>query len=127
MSTTPLPPPPRGGIPPVPPVPPRPVAPPPPVTVTAPVPPPVPKAPPAAPSRGSRIPSMEELVFRAQDEGVSDIHVGVNERPRFRRRGVMEIIEDLPVTDLETYDRWVAEMLQPEQIEQFRKNMEFDG
>jgi twitching motility protein PilT len=70
---------------------------------------------------------MEELVFRAQDEGVSDIHIGVNERPRFRKRGIMEIVEDLPVTDLETYDRWIGEMLQPEQIEQFRKNMEFDG
>jgi len=123
VSTTPIPPPPRGGIPPVPPVPPRPPMP------TMPVAPPAPKAPapPAPKSTGSRIPSMEELVFRAQEEGVSDIHVGVNERPRFRKRGIMEIIEDLPVTDLETYDRWVAEMLQPDQIEQFRKNMEFDG
>lgn len=66
-------------------------------------------------------------MFRAYEEGASDIHVGVNERPRFRKRGLMEIVEDLPVTDLETYDRWIAEMLQPEQIELFRKNMEFDG
>jgi twitching motility protein PilT len=119
MSTTPIPPPPRGGIPPVPP--PRPPA--------APAPPPIPKPvpPPAAKVSTGRIPSMEELVFRAQDEGVSDIHIGVNERPRFRKRGIMEIVEDLPVTDLETYDRWIGEMLQPEQIEQFRKNMEFDG
>jgi twitching motility protein PilT len=123
VSTTPIPPPPRGGIPPVPPMPPRPPMP------AMPVAPPAPKAPvpPAPKISGPRIPSMEELVFRAQEEGVSDIHVGVNERPRFRKRGIMEIIEDLPVTDLETYDRWVAEMLQPDQIEQFRKNMEFDG
>ncbi|APB34576.1 twitching mobility protein [Gloeomargarita lithophora Alchichica-D10] len=121
MSTTPIPPPPRGGIPPAPP---RPMAPPPPAM---PVPPPAVKAPPMAKSSGSRIPSMEALIFRAQDEGVSDIHVGVNERPRFRKRGVMEIIEDLPVTDLETYDRWVGEMLDSDQIEQFRKTMEFDG
>ncbi|MEN9207697.1 MAG: type IV pilus twitching motility protein PilT [Gloeomargarita sp. GMQP_bins_120] len=105
MSTTPIPPPP-----PVPPVPP-------PRTV----------APPVAKASGPRVPSMEELVFRAQAEGASDIHIGVNERPRFRKRGIMEIVEDLPVTDLETYDRWLAEMLQPEQIELFRKNMEFDG
>jgi len=120
MSTTPIPPPPRGGMPPVPP-PPRPPA--------APAPPPIPKPvpPPAAKVSTGRIPSMEELVFRAHDEGVSDIHIGVNERPRFRKRGIMEIVEDLPVTDLETYDRWIGEMLQPEQIEQFRKNMEFDG
>ncbi|MEN9276711.1 MAG: hypothetical protein Q6K17_09270, partial [Gloeomargarita sp. GMQP_bins_5] len=102
MSTTPIPPPP-----PVPPVPP-------PRTV----------APPVAKASGPRVPSMEELVFRAQAEGASDIHIGVNERPRFRKRGIMEIVEDLPVTDLETYDRWLAEMLQPEQIELFRKNME---
>ncbi|MCS7031189.1 MAG: type IV pilus twitching motility protein PilT [Gloeomargarita sp. SKYG116] len=114
MSTTPIPPPPRG---PIPPVPPRPVAPPPPKA----------PPPPVAKSSGPRIPSMEELVFRAQEEGASDIHIGVNERPRFRKRGLMEIVEDLPVTDLETYDRWVAEMLQPEQIELFRRNMEFDG
>ncbi|MCS6783098.1 MAG: type IV pilus twitching motility protein PilT [Gloeomargarita sp. SKYBB_i_bin120] len=117
MSTTPIPPPPRGSVPPAPPPPIRPVSPPPPKT----------PPPPVAKTTGPRIPSMEELVFRAYEEGASDIHVGVNERPRFRKRGLMEIVEDLPVTDLETYDRWIAEMLQPEQIELFRKNMEFDG
>lgn len=114
-----VPPPPRPGMMTVPPPPrpaPRPPIPPAPAKSTA-----------AAAKRPRNVPTMEELVFRADAEGASDIHIGVGEIPRFRKRGLMEILEDLPVTDQATYDAWVHELVSPEQVEQFHKTMEFDG
>ncbi|WP_298611660.1 type IV pilus twitching motility protein PilT [uncultured Thermosynechococcus sp.] len=114
------PPPPPQGMPPRP-MPPRPMPPQPGMPQQA-----IPTQPivtPAAPISG---PTMEQLVREAFENGYSDIHVGVGERPRFRDRGRIEM-SNHPVTDEETFNHWLNEMLTPQQIEQFRTHLEYDG
>jgi twitching motility protein PilT len=70
--------------------------------------------------------SLEKLVREAFDKGFSDIHLGVGEVPRFRDRGQMALT-DYPVTDEATFYSWVEEVLKPEEIQQFKQTLDFDG
>jgi twitching motility protein PilT len=125
----------RPSMPPVPPPPPsRPAAAPPPpgmTTMSAPpaghrsaAPPPMPKTA-AGVKVGSGV-SLERLVREAFDKGYSDVHLGVNEIPRFRNRGEIDVT-DYPVTDEATFYSWLAEILKPDQIQSFKQTLDFDG
>jgi len=72
-------------------------------------------------------PTLEALVSRANDEGVSDIHLGVNETPRYRQRGDITTLEEYPVTDLNTFISWMHECMTDEEIRQFQNHLDFDG
>jgi twitching motility protein PilT len=90
-----------------------------------------PPAPPPLPSAADSLkvggsPTLKQIVREAFDKGFSDIHLGVGEVPRFRERGEIAAT-DYPVTDIETFDRWLAEILRPDQIQEFRQTMDFDG
>ncbi len=135
--------PPAPGAPPPPGMPPRPPAPGIPRTAGLPsgLPPAPPPAPPAAPpasasqsfgaskessSENNQNPTLRELVIRAKEEGISDLHLGVNEIPRFRKRG--EIVDaGYPMTDLDIFMGWLRECLSDDEIAQFQKNLDFDG
>lgn len=80
------------------------------------------------PVQGARLtgPSMEQLIREAFENGFSDIHVGVGEAPRFRERGKLEL-SNHPVTDEDTFNYWLNELLTPQQAEQFRTHLEYDG
>ncbi|HBL59917.1 MAG TPA: type IV pili twitching motility protein PilT [Cyanobacteria bacterium UBA8803] len=110
---------------------------------TAPVaPPPAAKAPPSAPPPGAPTakprtlapnpnlspghPTLSKLIREAFDKGFSDIHVGVNEVPRMRNRGEIELTE-YPLTDEPTFMSWLREVLSDEEIRRFQDNLEFDG
>ncbi|WP_363318775.1 MULTISPECIES: type IV pilus twitching motility protein PilT [unclassified Microcoleus] len=69
---------------------------------------------------------MKELVMRAKEEGVSDLHLGVNEFPRFRNRGEIADI-GYPPSDLDTFFGWLRECMSDEEIEIFQKTLDFDG
>ena len=62
----------------------------------------------------------------AHEQGHSDVHLGVNEIPRFRARGEMQTT-DWPVTDQQVFQRWLGEILSPQQIDAFFREKEFDG
>ena len=81
-------------------------------------------APKSGPSPGH--PTLKELVKRADDEGVSDIHIGVNELPRYRKRGDITSLE-YPKTDLNTFTSWMRECMTDEEIRQFQDHLDFDG
>ncbi|MEM8602488.1 MAG: ATPase, T2SS/T4P/T4SS family, partial [Cyanobacteria bacterium P01_H01_bin.121] len=71
-------------------------------------------------------PTLAEVVKRAFDSGMSDIHVGVGEKPRYRDRG--EILgTDYPETDLPTFMSWLREVLSEEDIREFQEKLDFDG
>ncbi len=74
----------------------------------------------------SETPTLEQLVREAHDKGISDLHLGVGETPRFRERGKM-IVTDYPRTDEATFFSWLREILTNEQIEQFKDKLEYDG
>ncbi|MBP0012735.1 MAG: type IV pilus twitching motility protein PilT [Roseofilum sp. SBFL] len=78
----------------------------------------------AGPSPGN--PTLQEIVKRADEDGVSDIHVGVNEIPRFRKRGDITSLE-YPRTDLNTFMSWLRECMTDEEIRQFQDHLDFDG
>lgn len=67
-----------------------------------------------------------EIVKKAFDEGMSDIHVGVGESPRYRKRGDI-ITTDWPVTDEATFMSWLQEVLTDDDIRKFEETLDFDG
>lgn len=71
-------------------------------------------------------PTLEKVIREAFDKGYSDIHVGVGEVPRYRNRGEI-IATEFPVTTAEMFDRWLEEILTPEQVVEFKENLDFDG
>lgn len=71
-------------------------------------------------------PTLEKIIRKAFDEGYSDIHVGVGEVPRYRNRGEISSTE-FPVTTPEMFESWLAEILTPEQIVEFKETLDFDG
>jgi len=92
---------------------------------------PKPDSQPANPSPGSRSashadPTLEQMVRVAHEQGHSDIHLGVGESPRYRARGEIQTT-DWPVSDRITFDRWLQEILSPQQIDIFLREKEFDG
>ena len=64
--------------------------------------------------------------MEAFDKGISDLHLGVGEVPRFRERGQI-IVTDYPATDEATFLSWLQEILSEEQIAEFKKTLEYDG
>jgi twitching motility protein PilT len=69
---------------------------------------------------------LREIVSRANEEGISDVHLGVNELPRFRKRGDISDT-GYPKTDLNTFMSWLRECMSNEEIQQFQENLDFDG
>lgn len=131
----PVPRPPVPGVPGVPPRPPAPKAPPPPGATTA----TTLSAPAQATATTTRVmvaprnrgpspgnPTLIDIVKRANEEGASDVHLGVNEPPRLRKRGDIVPLE-WPNTDLNTFMSWLMEVLSDEEIQQFQENLDFDG
>jgi len=70
--------------------------------------------------------TLEKLVREAFDKGFSDVHLGVGEVPRFRNRGEVDAT-NYPVTDEATFMSWLSEILTPEQIQQFKTTLDYDG
>ena len=70
--------------------------------------------------------TLKSLVEQAYEHNFSDIHLGVGEVPRFRDRGRLEAAQ-YPVTDGDTFQSWLEEILTPEQVHQFRTELEYDG
>lgn len=94
---------------------------------SAPAPVAVAQRPPVVVSRGAGQPSLEQLVKDAFEQGCSDLHLGVGEQVRFRSRGLIVIQEQYPRTDAETFESWLTEILTPEQIAEFKTELEYDG
>jgi twitching motility protein PilT len=71
-------------------------------------------------------PTLDHIVRNAYESGFSDIHLGVGEVPRMRDRGRMELT-DYPKTDRNTFFSWLYEVLSDEEVDKFKKELEFDG
>jgi len=78
-------------------------------------------------TRGSGQPTLEQLVKDAYEQGCSDLHLGVNEKIRFRSRGLIVTQENYPMPDEATFYSWLAEVLDDKQIQGFKDTLEFDG
>ena len=71
-------------------------------------------------------PTLEDIVRIAHQQGHSDVHLGVGESPRYRARGEMQTT-DWPISDQASFDRWLREILTPQQVDLFNREKEFDG
>ncbi len=80
----------------------------------------------AAPSPSPGHVTLREIIKTASDNGISDVHLGVGEVPRFRQRGDMTPTE-WPIIDLDTFMSWLREILTDEEIQQFQNTLDFDG
>jgi twitching motility protein PilT len=90
-----------------------------------------PPAPPKAqasnqPQRSPGQPSLDEIIRKANDDGFSDIHLGVGEIPRMRDRGEI-VATEYPLTDEPTFWSWLHEVLTDQEIQKFKDTKEFDG
>jgi len=91
--------------------------------------------PPAAPARVNPEPAgtpaeqpanLEAIVQIAFNNNYSDIHLGVGEVPRFRSRGDI-VTTPWPITNADTFRDWLREVLDPGQLDSFKREKEFDG
>jgi twitching motility protein PilT len=87
---------------------------------------PPPPAPAPSASFGDQPADLEGMVRLAHERVYSDLHLGVGEEPRYRSAGAM-MRTGWPVTDADTFQRWLREILRPEEIERFERRKEFDG
>ena len=87
---------------------------------------PMPRAISSIPTRAPGQPPLEELIKLAYESGFSDVHLGVGEVPRMRDRGEM-ILTEYPRADQNTFMSWLREILTDEQVQHFKKTLEFDG
>ncbi len=71
-------------------------------------------------------PPLEQIVRIAYEQGYSDIHLGIGERPRFRSRGEI-VCSEWPSTNPDEFQDWLGELLTPQQVDDFRQFKEFDG
>lgn len=93
---------------------------------TPPPPPPVQLGTPKAKQVGGSILTIEQMVKEAHARQASDIHIRVDEPPRFRVRGqIMRVSEQTPVTP-ELFQKYLAEILTPAQRKQFDAEKELD-
>jgi twitching motility protein PilT len=98
-------------------------------------PPPAAPAPPATPARVNPEPpgtpaeppaNLEAIVQIAFNNNYSDIHLGVGEVPRFRSLGDI-LATPWPVTNADTFRDCLREVLNPGQLDSFKRQKEFDG
>jgi len=98
-------------------------------------PPPAAPAPPATPARVNPEPpgtpaeppaNLEAIVQIGFENNYSDIHLGVGEVPRFRSLGDI-VATPWPVTNADTFRDWLREVLNPGQLDSFKRQKEFDG
>lgn len=82
--------------------------------------------PPPTPTPSKPTLTLEQIAREAFDKGFSDIHLGVGEVPRFRDRGQIAVT-DYPVIDEPAFYGWLTEVLKPEEIQQFKQTLDFDG
>ncbi|MBW4623390.1 MAG: type IV pilus twitching motility protein PilT [Cyanosarcina radialis HA8281-LM2] len=71
-------------------------------------------------------PTLAQLIREAHEQGFSDVHLGVAEKPRFRDRGEISTT-DYPITDKDTFMCWLREILSDEEIRRFQETLDFDG
>ncbi len=79
---------------------------------------------PARGSGGNHV-TLKQLIEEAHASGISDVHLGVGEVPRMRKRGDM-IITNHPVTTHAVFYDWLYESLGEEQISEFEDRLELD-
>ncbi len=79
---------------------------------------------PARGSGGSHV-TLKQLVEEAHASGISDIHLGVGEVPRMRKRGDI-VVTSYPATTHAVFYDWLYESLGEEQISEFEDRMELD-
>jgi twitching motility protein PilT len=70
--------------------------------------------------------TIEGMVRMAHDKSASDIHIRVGEPTRFRVRGQMIKMDNLPVVTPALFEKFLNEMLNPKQVEKFKEEQELD-
>ncbi len=93
--------------------------------------PPSPAAGAAAPGLAGPVPAgcpttLEAIVRIAHERNHSDVHIGVGEAPRFRSCGDI-LATGWPVTDRDTFNRYLREMLSPGELDAFLREKDYDG
>jgi twitching motility protein PilT len=70
--------------------------------------------------------TIEQIVHDAEAKNASDVHIRVGESPHYRIRGKMVRQRDYPPITSEEFERFLVEILTPEQHQKFIREKELD-
>ena len=77
------------------------------------------------PANHGSAPSLERIVQIANEQGHSDVHLGVGNTPVPSSR--RDAPDRMACDHIETFQGWLQEILSPQQIDDFLQSKEFDG
>jgi twitching motility protein PilT len=72
------------------------------------------------------MPKIDELMLRMDDEGASDLHMVVDQKPKFRIDGEVVVLEDQPVMHRELIESYLLDIMNDSQRESYLENHDFD-
>ena len=72
------------------------------------------------------MPKIDELLSRMPENGASDMHIVVGQKPKFVLHGDISEVDDWPVLDRQAAEDLLFEILNDEQREYFVGNLDFD-
>jgi len=70
--------------------------------------------------------NLDPLLLRMMENGASDLHVVVGQKPKYRVHGAVTPIEDYPVLDEEMTKEWLFEICSKEQQDRYIEKKDFD-
>src|SRR5688572_23417120 len=72
------------------------------------------------------MPKLDVLLERMMTNGASDLHVVVDQKPKFRMHGEIEIIQEYPVLDTNSCREHLFELLKESQYQKYIDGRDFD-
>ena len=72
------------------------------------------------------MPRIDELMLRMDDEGASDLHMVVDQKPKYRIDGEVVILDDQPVMHKELLEEYLLDIMNEKQRDSYLENHDFD-
>src|SRR5690606_5960116 len=78
------------------------------------------------PPRNTAMPKIDELLLRMPEAEASDLHIVVDQKPKYRVHGEVKLIEDWPVLDQQAVGELLFAIINDEQRERYLSHRDFD-
>ena len=69
---------------------------------------------------------IDELLLNMDESGASDLHIVVNQKPKYRIDGEVVVLEELPVLNKESVEEHLFEIMTDDQQERYKEGLDFD-
>ena len=72
------------------------------------------------------MPKIDDLLLRMSDTGASDLHMVVDQKPKYRIDGDVVVQNEYPVMDRDMVADYLFEIMSDEQQDRYEENLDFD-